>query len=339
MTGLPSDPRLLVIVLNYCTPEMTLRSAATVLADLPAANAEVAIVDNASPDGSAVKLQQGMSQRGWDTDPRVRLILSEVNGGFGAGNNIAVRAGMSDGTAPDLVMLVNSDAFLDEGCIGLLMKHMRAHPRAGFAGSQLRGEDGQVHNSAFRFPSVAGEFETAARIGVLTRLLWRYVVPMPVPERTARVDWVAGASVMMRMEMLEEVGLFDETFFLYYEETDLCLRAARAGWEAWYVPEARAMHLGSVSTGLRGEQRKPPYWYDSRRHYFVKNHGRAVHTATVMSHVAGNLLHGLRCVVSLRRPLQSTLHLGDLMRHSMGIRFRAASFPVEDKGAQPEDGT
>ena len=339
MADLPPEPRLLVVVLNYCTPEMSLRAAEAALADMPKINAELAIVDNASPDGSAATLQQGMQDRGWDADPRVRLILSPVNGGFGAGNNLAIRQGMSDGTAPDLVMLVNSDAFPDRGCIAALIAVMRAHPRAGFAGSQLRGEDGDVHTSAFRFPSVRGEFEAAARVSIVTRLLHRHVVPMQVPVRTTQVDWVAGASVMLRMDMLSQIGLFDETYFLYYEETDLSLRAARAAWQTYFVPESRTMHLGSVSTGIQSTPRKPLYWYDSRRRYFVKNHGHAVHMATLLSHVTGNMLHGLRCLVAMRRPTKPVLHLGDLMRHAMGLNARPAPVVIKSEGVGPENGS
>ena len=125
-----SSPRVLVVLLNYRTAEMTLRAAAAALADMPA-DAEMVIIDNASGDGSAEVLDEGIKKMG--QGPRVRLILSQVNGGFGAGNNIGLNSKMSDGGAPDYFYVLNSDAFPDPGCIGTLLAHLETHPKAGFA--------------------------------------------------------------------------------------------------------------------------------------------------------------------------------------------------------------
>lgn len=317
--------RLLVVILNYRTADMTLRAAETALADMPKENAELVIVDNASGDGSDALLAQAIAARGWDAGNRVRLISAPSNGGFGAGNNIAMRAGMSDGSAPDFVHVVNSDAFLDPGCIAGLMDHLQKHPRAGLAGSHVRGEDDLPHSTAFRFPSVAGEFEGAVRFGPITRLLSSSVVAPPLPKVAAPVDWVAGASVMMRWEMLAEIGLFDEEYFLYYEETDLCLRAARAGWECWFVPQARCIHIGSVSTGLKEAQRTPRYWFDSRRRYFTKNHGRTYATLALLARLAGGGLHHLRCLVTGRSPEDEGRFYRDLAEHALTARRSALS--------------
>jgi len=313
-------PSLLVIVLNYRTAEMTLRAAEAALADLPAqdvARAELVIVDNDSGDGSAALLEQAIAERGWGAGHRVRLIRATHNGGFGAGNNIAMRAGMSDGSAPDFVHVVNSDAFLDPGCISTLLSHLQANPQAGIVGSHVRGEDGLPHTTAFRFPTIAGEFEGAARLGPVTRLLKSHVVAPPLPSQAAQVDWVAGASVMLRGEMLREIGLFDEGYFLYFEETDLCLRAARAGWHCWYLPQARCVHVGSVSTGMKDWQRMPRYWFDSRHRYFAKNHGRAYALLALLARLSGTGLHHLRCLLTKRRPEEAPGFARDLLAHAL----------------------
>ena len=326
-------PRLLVVILNYRTAEMTLRAAEAALADMPAAGAELVIVDNDSGDGSVALLEQEIAARGWDAGNRVRLIASPRNGGFGAGNNIAMRAGMSDGAAPDFVHVVNSDAFLDPGCIQILLRHLQNHPRAGLAGSHVRGEDDLPHTTAFRFPSAAGELEGAARFGPLTGLLSSAVVAPPLPQEAAQVDWVAGASVMMRWDMLAEVGLFDEDYFLYYEETDLCLRAARAGWDCWYVPQARCVHVGSVSTGMKEWRRMPRYWFDSRRRYFTKNHGRAYATLALLARLAGGGLHHLRCLLTRRQPEDAPGFYRDLAAHA--LTARRAARPAQDPSRSP----
>lgn len=314
-----SAPKLLVIVLNYRTAEMTLKAVEAALSDMPPVGAELIIVDNASGDGSGAILQRAVTERSWGKDNRVRVIFSDVNGGFGAGNNLGLRAGMSDGSRPDFYYIVNSDAFADQGCIGTLMQFLQDTPKAGIAGSHVRGDDDMPHCTAFRFPSIAGEFEGAARTGVFSKILRNSIVAPPLPTHTTQVDWVAGASVLLRAEMLQEIGLFDEKFFLYFEETDLCKRASRAGWQCWYVPDSRVVHIGSVSTGMKEWQRMPPYWFASRRHYFLKNHGRVYAALAWLARLAGGSIHHMRCAVSGQKAQDAPYFLRDLLRHGLGF--------------------
>jgi len=307
---------VLCILLNFRTPDMTLRAAEAALADLHAVGGELVIVDNASGDGSYAQIAQEVAARGWAADGLVRVVASPVNGGFGAGNNIGLAMRLSDGQRPDYYYILNSDAFPDAGCTRALMDHLDSHPHAGIACSHVRGEDDVVHTTAFRFPSIAGELVGAARLGLIERLLPDAPVPMPQPQACMRVDWSAGASMMLRATMLDAVGTFDETFFLYFEETDLCLRAARAGWSCWYVPDSRVVHIGSVSTGMKTKRRMPSYWYDSRRHYFIKNHGRAYAAVALLAHLAGGVLHRLRVGLAGRKPQDPRWFLRDLMAHA-----------------------
>jgi GT2 family glycosyltransferase len=331
-----ASPRVLVILLNFRTAPMTLRAAAAALADLPEGG-ELVIVDNASGDGSAGILSKAITERGWSKENRVRLILSDVNGGFGAGNNLGLRAGMSDGSAPDFFYILNSDAFPDRGCLPALIRHLEITPKAGLVGSHVRGEDDVPHTTAFRFPTIFGELEGAARTGPITRMLKNSVVAPDLPLTAARVDWVAGASVLVRASMLDEIGLFDETFFLYFEETDLCKRAAVAGWECWYLPEARVIHIGSVSTCMKEWKRMPDYWFASRRHYFVKNHGRAYAAAALLAKLAGGAIHLLRSALS-GKPSQDTQGFyRDLLRHGLGLPARIA--PSQTRRPIPEENT
>ncbi len=316
-----APPSVLVVLLNYRTAEMTLRAAEAALADMPEGG-ELVIIDNASGDGSAGVLANAIAQRGWDAQNRVRLILSDVNGGFGAGNNLGFKAGMSDGRRPDYFYVLNSDAFPDQGCLPALIKHLETTPKAGMAGSHVRGEDDLPHTTAFRFPSIAGEFEGAARTGPFTRLLKSSVVAPDLPQTPTQVDWVAGASVLMRAAMLDDIGIFDETFFLYFEETDLCKRAAVAGWECWYLPQVGVVHIGSVSTGMKEWRRIPDYWFASRRHYFVKNHSRTYAAAALMAKLAGGAIHHLRCKLSGATPQDPPGFNRDLLRFGLGMSLR-----------------
>lgn len=317
MADMVNDPRLLCVLLNYRTPQMTLRAAEAAIADMSAIpRAELVIVDNASGDGSFEILRDAAETRGWFASDRVRVVASPVNGGFGAGNNVGILSGMSDGGVPDFVYILNSDAFPDPGCIATLLQFLQANPKVGMAGSHVRGEDDVPHCTLFRFPSIAGEFEGAARTGIFSRLLSHAIVPMEIPQDAMRVDWTAGASLMMRGEMLREIGLFDETFFLYFEETDLCLRAARSGWETWYIPQSRVVHIGSVSTGMKTWDRMPRYWFDSRRYYFVKNHGRLYAVLALLARAAGVTIHRARVALSGRPAQDPPRFLRDLIAHA-----------------------
>ena len=331
-----TEPRLLVLLLNWRTAPMTLRAAAAglhamegVRAALPGARVEMVIVDNDSGDGSFETMSAAAQENGWLAEGRVRVLQSGHNGGFGAGNNVGIRAGMSDGGAPDFVYLLNSDAFPEPDAILTLLRALQADPGAGIAGSRITGEDGVPHETAFRFPSVLSEFEDAAGTGPISRLLNRWRVPLPLPAATRRVDWVAGASMMIRREVLERIGMFDEGFFLYFEETELCHRAARAGFATLYVVESRVMHIGSVSTGMKEWAEMPDYWFDSRLRYFVKTHGRFYAGLCTCAQILGAGVQRLRRP-SKRKAAQGFLHR--LVSHHRRA-LRAGTPPVLSGGA------
>ena len=316
---------LLCVILNWRSPEMTLRAAAAALLALEGMQAALVLVDNASGDGSFAAMAAAVSSRGWDRGPaQVRVLQSGRNGGFGAGNNFGIRAGMPDGSKPDYVYILNSDAFPAPGAIRALRNHLESHPQTGFAGSFIHGEDGAPHRTAFRFPSIAGEFEAQARLGPVSRVLRGSIVAQEMPQVTGRVDWLAGASLMLRMTVLDRIGLFDERFFLYFEETDLCHRAAAAGWPTDYVLESRVAHIGSASTGMKEWDRIPGFWLDSRMYYFTKTHGAGYAGLATLAHVFGGGLWRIRRFVERKPLLDPPLYLGDLTRHALR---RMVTFP------------
>jgi len=280
-------------------------------------DAELVIVDNDSGDGSYETIRDTIAEERLD----VRVVQSGQNGGFGAGNNVGIRSGLSDGSMPDYVYLLNSDAFPAPDAIRALLTYLEAHPKAGFAGSYIHGEDGAPHVTCFRFPSIASELEGAVRFGPVSKLLAHKRVPLAVPEAAQPVDWLAGASLMMRMSVLEEIGLFDETFFLYFEETDLCLRAARAGHETHFVRDSAVAHIGSVSTGMKRWTRIPGFWLDSRWHYFAKNHGRGYAAFATLAHLLGGALWRLRVLVQGKAAADPPKFLRDMLRHDIKALF------------------
>lgn len=310
------------IILNWRTADMTLRSLEHAVAAMEGLPGAITVVDNDSGDGSFEALTDAVAARGWSAGGRVRVVQSGRNGGFGAGNNVALFDPLPGGEAPTYVYLLNSDAFPRPDAIRRLRDYLDAHPRVGLAGSRIIGTDGAPHQTAFRFPSALSEFESAASSGPVSRLLRRWIVAMPVPETAGHVDWTAGASLMMRRDMLDAVGGFDETFFLYFEETDLCLRAARAGWDTHFVPESVVEHIGSASTGMKTWKRVPDYWFVSREHYFRKNHGRTGAAAVNLAHLLGAGVWRLRCTLQRRAHERPPGFLRQLTRHALAPRRR-----------------
>ena len=112
-------------------------------------------------------------------------------------------------------------------------------------------------------------------------------------------------------------GSWVVTFFLYYEETDLCHRAAKAGWRTHYLPTSEVVHVGSASTGMKTWSRTPPYWFDSRLHYFTKTHGPAYAAAATLARIAGGLLWSLRCLIQTKPQADPPGFLRDLIHHSL----------------------
>lgn len=308
--------RVHCIILNWRTAEMTLDAARAAMRALEGVDGAITIVDNDSQDGSFERLKA--ESAGW---PGVRVLQSGRNGGYGAGNNFGIRAGLPDGAA-DYVYILNSDAFPAPDAIRVLRDYLDAHPDVGLAGSYIHGPDGDPHTTAFRFPSIASEFEGAASVGLISKLLKNSIVPLALPTTPTRVDWFAGASVMIRQSVLDEIGLFDETFFLYFEETDLFRRAALAGWPAVYVPESRVAHVGSVSTGMKEWKRVPRYWFESRRHYFMKNHGRLYAGAATVAHWLGLGINRLKLLVQGKQPHTPPHFFRDFVAYCFAARAK-----------------
>lgn len=311
-----AGPTVLTVLLNWRTADMTLRAAEFAERAMRGIAGGIVIVDNDSGDGSFEKMTAALQG-----NALFRVVQSGRNGGFGAGNNVGIRLGLPGGARPDYVYILNSDAFPEQDAIRLLLDYLEAHPKVGIAGSYIYGSDGAPHVTCFRFPSVASELEGAARTGPISRLLRHKTVAIGVPKATGMVDWLAGASMMLREEVIETVGVFDETFFLYFEETDLCRRAADAGWPTHFVRESRVEHIGSVSTGMKSWKRVPTYWFDSRWHYFRKAGGTSRAVAATLAHVTGGLILQARRLVQPRIASGPPHFLRDLTGHALRRLF------------------
>jgi len=309
--------KLLTVILNYKTAEMTLESAESAVRALNyfSHDWQLTIVDNDSQDGGYDVIKQAISNKKDAHWQKINVVESGHNGGFGAGNNFAIQPALKLDSPPEYIYILNSDAFPDPTAVKLLVDHLDKNPQTGIVGSFIHGTDNVPHTTAFRFPTIYSEFESGIRLGIVSKLLKNYVVSTGIPEATRKVDWLAGASMMLRSSMLKEVGLFDEHFFLYFEETDLCKRASRKGWDTVYVLESKVAHIGSVSTGSKEWQRIPDYWLDSRRYYYCKHHGRAYNNIGTIVRLLGGIIWQLKRRIQRKPDVTPPYFLIDLFKH------------------------
>jgi GT2 family glycosyltransferase len=276
-------PDLSIVIVSYNTRQLLKECLDSVYASLAESTltGQVIVVDNASRDGSAAMVREHF--------PQVRLIANEENRGFAAANNQALRAiGYGTGDTPHpqppkYVMLLNPDTILRRNSANVsgsglttLVRFMDENPWAGACGARLIHSDGRFQHSAFAFPTLFQVFLdffpinyrlTDSRLnGRYPRRLYQAGEPFPI-------DHPLGATLMMRQEVIEQVGLLDERFFIYCEEIDWCLRIKAAGWSIWCVPEAEIVHHVAQSTGQFRDEMFVALW-KSRYQLFEKHYSR-----------------------------------------------------------------
>lgn len=222
---------------------------------------EIIVVDNASTDGSLAMLAREF--------PKVRTIASPDNIGFAGANNLAMREAKGQ-----FFLLLNNDALVTSGAVDTMLRLIQEKPDVGVLGPLLRNEDGSVQVSYGRMISLHAE----AIQRVLTRgntrgnpLVRRYIANRSKKE--AYPDWVSGACMMLRADVVKLVGFFDDHFFMYSEEVDLCERIRRAGYRVYYTPQAEVVHIGGKSTEANPEKAAFEY-RRSQLYFYSKHYGR-----------------------------------------------------------------
>jgi GT2 family glycosyltransferase len=216
---------------------------------------------------------------------------------------------------------VNPDTLIRAGAIETLVKFLEAHPEAACVGPRLEDPDGTAQQSAFTFASPLSEFLRGASIGPITRIFRKWQVYGPIRDEAVKTDWLAGACVLMRREMVEKTGLLDDQFFMYFEEVDYFRRAGRRGFETWYEPKAHVVHLVGAASGIvvaAGQKRLPSYWFESRNRYFRKHFGRVGMVLADWLWVNGFVLDRLRKLMTgVSHAAVAKGEFGDLLRHSV----------------------
>jgi len=222
-----------VVIVNYRTHDLTLQCVQSLLAHHIALPQHIVVVDNDSPDGSGQRLQSSLPKD-------VQLILSKVNGGFGAGVNIGVAAAHTD-----LVLILNPDTYFLRNNMQVVREAFEQRPRLGVAGLKLINPDGSLQYSARRFysiPDILARRTALGKLGPMRRLVRSHLLKRKWFEGPFEADWVMGTGFVVRRSAFEQVGRMDEGYFLYFEEVDLCARMWVNGWRVLALPEVELVH-------------------------------------------------------------------------------------------------
>ena len=270
-----------VIVVNYNTADLFGRMHAALEAASTGLKTEIIVVDNASPDGSARVIRSQF--------PKARVIENPVNAGFARANNLALAY-----ASGRYLLLLNTDAFVSPDTLQKTIEFMDGRPDCGVLGVKLIGSDGCLQPSCRYFPTPWNVF--LARTGFNRFFRSRLVDEMSWDHASVReCDWVPGCYYLVRRETVEDVGLFDPRYFLYYEEVDHCRAVRQAGWRVVYYPHTQVVHIGGESAETVGQltesgrQLSLPQ-IESELLYFRKHYGILGLTGAVVLNVFGDLI-------------------------------------------------
>ncbi|HEY5159828.1 MAG TPA: glycosyltransferase family 2 protein [Gaiellaceae bacterium] len=230
-------PALDVVIVAYRSQELLRDCLSSLRAFPPARGAHIWVVDNASGDGTAEMVSREF--------PEVELIASTENLGFSRANNLAIKRGK----AP-YVLALNPDTRITEGVLDQLLELMESNAKIGISGCRLELPDGTFDHAARRsFPTPIGALAHFTGVGRSRRAPAKLAQYRAPTVESGPVDAVNGAFMLMRRKALDEVGLFDEGYWMYMEDLDLCYRFAQAGWLTWYDPDANVIHIKAGSSG------------------------------------------------------------------------------------------
>lgn len=283
-----------IVLVSYNTVDLLAECLECLLESSRNLRSEIVIVDNGSKDNSVEVIKTRYSG--------CLVIENDVNVGFGRANNQAL-----DVVNGRYVLLLNTDAFVARDTLQKTIRYMDTHPRCGILGVKLVSRDGVLQPSARYFPTPWNLF--LARTG-LNRIFTNVLMVDDMAWDHASIrqcDWVPGCYYLVRREVIEQVGLFDSRYFLYYEEVDHCLAAKKAGWEVVFYPDTTVVHIGGESAGSENEITQSGHQIEtlqieSELLYFRKNHGLAGVSMNVLLTALGDAIIVLKRLLKGNAP-------------------------------------
>ena len=262
LLGVSMPAAISVVIVTYNSSYIIADCLTELIKAIPRQTSEVIVVDNASTDRT-LEMVEGFKGH------LKKIITSAENAGFAGG----VNQGISESQG-GYVLLMNPDLMINSHCVKGMMDFLSGHEKVGAVGVKLNYSNGTRQPSCRRYPILRGVL--ANRIRLLRKifgesLLKHYLMEDANNQAPEEVEWIIGACMMFRRKALEEVGLFDEKFFLYFEDADWCYRARKRGWKTVYLPQFEAVHLYQRES--RRGANKQLFWHIKSLARFYKKHG------------------------------------------------------------------
>jgi len=256
------NPELSIIIVSWNVKELLEKCLKSIYKYKTDLFLEIIVVDNASTDKTIEMIKKNF--------PKVKLIINDINKGFAKANNQGILASQGE-----FILLLNPDTEIIKNSLEKMMDFMKKHYQAGIAGCKHLNSDWTIQPSVRRFPnfwSLFFIFTKMAKIFPQIPTIYYYLAKDLNLKIAQPVDQVAGSFFLMRRKVIDEIGLFDENFFIWFEEVDYCLRAKKAGWQIWYNPEAEIIHYGGKSFNQILTFKKQKMFFKSAK-YYLQKHG------------------------------------------------------------------
>ncbi len=230
--------KLSIIIVSWNVKAELLECLRSIYANRPSETFEIILVDNASKDGTVEAARQQY--------PDITLLANQQNKGFAAANNQGIKTAKGQ-----YILLLNPDTIIHPGSLDKLLEFMDANPRAGACGPKLLNSDNTVQRSVRKYPTFRAmlyRHSVFKLLGLFKNHYRQWRMKDFAYEKQTNIEQLMGAALMVRAETIDQVGLLDEDFFIYYEEVDWCRRINQAGWQVVFVPQAVITHLGGASS-------------------------------------------------------------------------------------------
>ncbi|MFH1684379.1 MAG: glycosyltransferase family 2 protein [Candidatus Margulisiibacteriota bacterium] len=258
---------LSIIIVSWNVKDLLRECLSSIFANKEDINIEVFVADNASKDDSCEMVKKEF--------PQVKLIQNKNNLGFPRANNRAIREATGK-----YIFVLNPDTIVEPHSLKIMLQFMEENQKCGALGPRLLNPDGTLQLSCRSFPTLKTQFYTALFLDVLfpkSKLFGKYLMSHWKHNEVLEVDQPMGAAILFRKKTLDQIGLFDENIFVFFDEVDLCYRVKKAGWKIFFTPKANIIHYGGQSfkqwKGLKDSLRGGYIWRKSRNYFFKKFYG------------------------------------------------------------------
>lgn len=297
--------KLLVVITSYRARELTLECLKSLQGEVSQnPGTMVGICDNGNEDDTAEYLSRAIDENGWQDWAYLKRVTP--NRGFSGGNNVILNDALNSSVEYDYFMLLNADTLVRPGAVKKLLQVAENEPGVGIVGPRIEGIEGDPQVSCFNYITPMNEVIRAARTGPVTRLLRKWDVPIQPEDAPESPPWTSFCCALIRKDVIDDIGVLDEGYFLYFDDVDYCRSARNAGWDIKHEPAAVVVHYEGQSNPVventRQMQRRPDYWYRSRSWYFGKFHGRAGLLLANLLWYAGRTISLLRELVGNKQP-------------------------------------